>query len=120
MHDAQLPVISDEDFNDLRSRAREYTLVVLKTTAQTFASESLPVVWEHGRRNAALRAAGILSIVCPVTDGGDIAGIGLFSGSIPYVSEIMDGDPAVKAGILTYEIHPARGFPGDCLPAEPA
>jgi hypothetical protein len=28
----------------------------------------------------------------------------------------MDEDPAVKAGLLTYEVHPVRGFPGDSLP----
>ncbi len=40
MDDEQLPVISDEDFNDVRSRSREYTLVILKATPRTFASES--------------------------------------------------------------------------------
>ena len=55
-----------------------------------------------------------------MTDGGHIAGIGLFNGAIPHVSEIMDGGPAVKAGVLTYETHLARGFPGDRLPAEAA
>jgi hypothetical protein len=29
----------------------------------------------------------------------------------------MDGDPAVEAGILTYEVQPWRSFPGDALPA---
>jgi len=33
------------------------------------------------------------------------------------VVRIMDEDPAVKAGIFTYEVHPIRGFPGDSLPA---
>jgi len=28
----------------------------------------------------------------------------------------MDEDPAVKEGIFTYELHPCRSFPGDCLP----
>jgi hypothetical protein len=27
----------------------------------------------------------------------------------------MDGDPAVQAGVLSYEVHPVRGFPGDGL-----
>jgi hypothetical protein len=30
---------------------------------------------------------------------------------------LMDDDPAVRAGIFTYEIHPVRSFPGDTLPA---
>ncbi len=117
MPDKQLPVITDEQFNEVLSGSREYTLVVLKTNERTFQDGSLPIIWEHGRRNVALRAAGILSIVCPVTDGGEIAGVGVFAGSSGYVAELMDGDPAVQAGVLTYEVHPARGFPGDSLPA---
>jgi hypothetical protein len=27
----------------------------------------------------------------------------------------MDGDPAIQAGVLSYEVHPVRGFPGDAL-----
>ena len=30
----------------------------------------------------------------------------------------MDQDPAVKEGVLVYEAHPCRSFPGDCLPEE--
>jgi hypothetical protein len=28
----------------------------------------------------------------------------------------MDEDPAVKAGVFVYEVHPCRSFPGDSLP----
>ena len=28
----------------------------------------------------------------------------------------MDADPAVQAGVLTYELHPVRSFPGSSLP----
>jgi hypothetical protein len=28
----------------------------------------------------------------------------------------MQEDPAVKAGVLIYELHACRGFPGDALP----
>jgi hypothetical protein len=30
---------------------------------------------------------------------------------------VMDGDPCVKAGMMTCEVHPCYGFPGDALPA---
>jgi hypothetical protein len=90
--------------------------VILKITSKTFTDEGRPIIWEHGRRNMALRAAGILSIVCPVTDGGDVAGIGIFRARVDEVRAIMEEDPAVRDGTLTYELHPARGFPGDSLP----
>jgi hypothetical protein len=98
-------------------KTRDYTLVILKTTVRTFTAEGRPVIWEHGRRNMALRAAGALSIVCPATDGGDVAGICIFGGSVEEVREIIEGDPAVGAGVLRYELHPVRSFPGDRLPA---
>jgi hypothetical protein len=29
----------------------------------------------------------------------------------------MAADPAVRAGILTYDVHPTRGFRGNTLPS---
>lgn len=29
---------------------------------------------------------------------------------------IMDGDPAVRASVLSYVVHPVRGFSGESLP----
>jgi hypothetical protein len=73
-------------------------------------------IWEHGRRNYALLADGVLSIVCPVADGSEVSGIYIFDASIDKVRAIMEADPGVQAGIFVYEIHACRGFPGQCLP----
>jgi hypothetical protein len=108
--------ITDDFMAAERARAKEYSLVILRTTSKTFTPEGRPIIWEHGRRNFALRAQGVLSIVCPATDGGDVAGIGIFDASSEEVIEILDGDPAVEAGVLEYEVHPVRSFPGDRLP----
>ncbi len=75
-----------------------------------------PIIWEHGRRNFALREQGALSIVRPVTDDSEWAGVCIFTGTPADVSEILDHDPGVRAGIPTYELHPVRGFPGSTLP----
>ena len=112
----QLPEISDTEMRERLAGTRDYTLMILKTTGKTFTDEGRPVIWEHGRRNMALRAAGALAIVCPVTDGGDVAGIGIFPAPLDEVRGLMEQDPAVHAGALRYELHPVRGFPGDCLP----
>ena len=112
----QLPKITDEQMNERLTGAREYTLVILNATPTTFQDESRPIIWEHGRRNMALQAAGALSIVCPATDGSDVAGIGIFSAPVEQVRQMIDRDPAIDAGVLTYELHPIRGFPGDALP----
>jgi hypothetical protein len=109
--------ITDDFMNEERAKAKQYTLVILKTTPKTFTPEGRPIIWEHGRRNFALRTDGVLAIVCPVTDGSEVAGIGIFNAALDEVKRIVDGDPAVEAGVLTYDAHPVRSFPGDCLPA---
>jgi hypothetical protein len=112
----ELPEISDEQMKERLSQSRDYTLVILHTTPKTFTEAGRPIIWEHGRRNMALRASGALSIVCPATDQSDVAGICIFRASADEVREIIFADPAVQAGVLTYELHPIRGFPGDSLP----
>jgi hypothetical protein len=102
--------------NEMLSKSQTYALVILKRTPAMRRPDVDPIIWEHGRRNFALRARGLLAIVCPVLDDSELAGIGLFSVSPGEVERIMDDDPAVKSGILTYEVHPVRSFPGDCLP----
>ena len=104
--------------NERLARTTNYTLLILHTTGKTFTSEGRPIIWEHGRRNMAQREEGVLAIATPVTDGSDVAGIGIFNAPTDEVTEIMDEDPAIEAGVLTYELHPVRGFPGDCLPAQ--
>jgi len=74
------------------------------------------IIWEHGRRNFALRAQGVLSIVCPVFDESNVSGVRIFNADSDEVKSIMDEDPAVKEGVFVYEIHACRSFPGDSLP----
>ena len=80
------------------------------------ASGVTTIIWKHGKRNSALRLAGLMPIVCPITDGSGITGIGIFVAPPEEVDQIMAADPGVRAGIFTYDIHPARSFPGSSLP----
>lgn len=111
-------VITDELMRQRLSATRNYCVVILKRTTKYQEEGTEAIIWEHGRRNFALRAAGVLSIVCPIRDDSDVAGIGIFNANVEEVKKIMDGDPAVQAGILSYETHPCRGFPGDSLAGE--
>ena len=108
--------ITDDYMNTRISQARTYALVVLKPTPEYFAAGSRPIVWEHGRRNMALQAAGIMPIVCPVGDD-QISGICIFDTDPDQARSIMASDPGVRAGIFTFEVHTCRGFPGDALPS---
>jgi hypothetical protein len=108
--------ITDDYMNNRIGKAKAYALIVLKPTPEYFAAESRPIVWEHGRRNMALQAAGIMPIVCPVGDD-EISGIGVFNTDPDEARAIMADDPGVRAGIFTVEVHACSGFPGDALPS---
>ena len=108
--------ISDDFMRDMLGRSKGYSLVLLRDGPNRHADGVQPTLWEHGRRNFALRADGLLSVVCRVADDSGWAGIGIFDAPAEEVARLMDDDPAVRDGVLIYEIHPVSGFPGDGLP----
>lgn len=108
--------ITNEYMKEMMAKTEAYTLVILKAAQNISEPGAENIVWEHGRKNFSLREEGKLLIVCPVIDDTDVKGVGIFSTGEEETKKIMDGDPAVKAGIFTYEIHPCRSFPGDMLP----
>jgi hypothetical protein len=114
---AGMTSITDEQMRALLPTSQPYTAVILRAGPNRRAEGADAIVWEHGRRNFELRADGLLSIVCPVTDDSEVRGIGIFALDPDETRAVMEEDPAVKAGVLTYELHPCRSFPGDALPA---
>jgi hypothetical protein len=110
-----MTTITDDYMKQMMATTKPYTAVILRKTLK-HGPDSLPVVWEHGRRNFELREEGKLCIVCPIRDESDVVGIGIFSTDMEETKDIMDGDPGIQAGIFTYEIHATRSFPGDGLP----
>lgn len=111
----ELPAITDDTMHQRLAGAKPYTAVLLWQTEQQKDPGARETVWEHGRRNMALSAAGLLPIVLPASDDSRLAGIGVFTGSPDEVEKILADDPGVRAGLFTYEIHPVRGFPGAAL-----
>ena len=114
----KLPAISDDYMRESRATARSYMIAILKKGPGYDPPRSDAIIWEHGRRNYALRAAKLLSIVCPIPDTSELAGICIFDTDADTVQRIMAEDPAIKAGVLTFEVHPTFSFPGDCLPGQ--
>lgn len=108
--------ITDELMREMMTRTRAFAAVILKPGPRFGEPGSEKIIWEHGRRNFELRAAGLLRIVCPIRDGGGVAGIGIFDGPVDEIERLMREDPAVEAGVLVFEIHACRSFPGDALP----
>ena len=108
--------ITDEFMRQMLAQTRTYTAVLLRRTDR-YGPDSGAIIWEHGRRNMQLRDAGILCVVMPIRDGGELAGVGIFDASPETTEAIIAADPAVAAGVLSAEVHEASGFPGDHLPA---
>ena len=110
-----MKTITDEFMKNMLSTIKDYTLVLLKTGPVTDHPERQSIIWEHGRRNFALREEGLLSIVCPVSEENNIKGIYIFNADKEQTKEIMQQDPCVMAGIFVVEIIGIRSFPGDRL-----
>ena len=108
--------VTDEYMREMLPKSRAYCVVILKAGPRRYEPGIEPIIWEHGRRNFALREEGIMPIVCPVADGSDVSGVAVLDASVEEARAIMDGDPAVQAGIFVYELHACRSFPGSSLP----
>ena len=52
----------------------------------------------------------------PIRGNADIHGVGIFDRDVDTVTKIMNDDPAVQAGVFTFEVYQAEGLPGDALP----
>ncbi|MFZ1082945.1 MAG: hypothetical protein WAO19_13585 [Candidatus Kryptoniota bacterium] len=111
-----MTIITDEYMKQMLSTTKNYCVLILKPGPNRNKPGAEKIIWEHGRRNFLLRADGKLSIVCPVSGGRELAGIGIFNASVDETKKIMDDDPAVKEKILVYDVYSCRGFPGDSLP----
>ena len=120
--EADLPEISDDEFATVRGELRPYTAVGLKAGPRFeppdpgFTSEVGRIIFEHGRRNASLKRAGLMPIVCPVGDDSEVCGICILDADLADADRIMANDPGVKAGVFVYDLHPTRSFPGSSLP----
>ena len=111
-----MSIITDDYMKQMMMTTKPYTVVIL-TKGPNFNRPDAPaIIWEHGRRNFELRAEGLLSIVFPIRNDSDKAGVGVFNADVEQTKKIIEEDPAVKEGILNYEVHATRSFPGDKLP----
>ena len=116
MSTSPLPEISDAYMRATLPSSRDYSVVVLSAGPNFGAPEAQALIWEHVRRNFALRAAGLLAIVCPIMDDSPLCGVGIFAADLDETTRLMADDPGVRAGVFTFAVHPSRSFPGDRLP----
>lgn len=102
--------ITDELMMQPMTTVKTYTVVIRKAGPAFEGPDAKQIAWEHGRRNFALRAEGILPVVCPVTDNSDIKEIGIFNADVTATQQIMDADPDVQARVFAMKFTPAEVF----------
>ena len=104
--------------NNAGENLKPYFLVLLKkgphrNQDSTTAAQIQKAHLENINRMA---ASGKLNVAGPFLDEGDMRGIFIFdSGIEDEVRKLVENDPAVKAGRLTYEIHPWMTEKGTCF-----
>jgi hypothetical protein len=72
LEDHSTPIITDEYIVQMHARAKPYSLLILKSGEARHQDGSATILREHEREMYALRVQGLLSIVCPVSDGGEL------------------------------------------------
>lgn len=107
--------MTDDRMMELVGSARPYTVCVLRPGPNWGAGDWERIIWEHGRRNLAMREDGIL-VVTLRTESDDVVGVGVYNRDIDATRELLAGDPAIDGDVLRFTLYPAQGFPGDALP----
>lgn len=107
--------VTDEQIRALAATARTYSLAQLRWGPDRHREGADAIELEHQRRMVSLRAQGVIAILCPVVSD-TVAGVAIMTRTVEEAQEIMAGDPCVQAGVMTCEVLPCLGFPGDALP----
>jgi hypothetical protein len=110
-----MKTFTDDEVNRLITACDPYSVVIVKSGPNSADDTALGLNWEHNRRNFGLRDDDVLVAYLRVMDDSDVYGVGIFDATVDDTITLMSDDPAVAAGVLTFEVHPCRGFVGDSL-----
>jgi hypothetical protein len=106
---------TDEKIQALAATAKPYSLVQLSWAPGRHQHGADAIEREHQRRMVSLRAEGTIAVLCPVQSEG-LCGVAIMTQTLEQARETMAADPCVQAGMMTVEVLPCVGFPGDSLP----
>lgn len=104
---------------DTTYHMRQYVLVLLKAGENRSQSteEAAEIQKGHLAHLAKMEELGFLVMAGPLGDSDELRGICVYNvNSVEKVRELVDQDPAIKAGRLVAEIHPWWAARGTKLP----
>ncbi|OWY23658.1 hypothetical protein C7N43_12580 [Sphingobacteriales bacterium UPWRP_1] len=112
-------MVTPDYVNAQIAQMKAYTLLLLKSGPNRgkYSDDELnDLQTKHLKHIFEMKLSGKLAIVGPLLSDGNLRGIGIFNASEDEVKQLMSEDASVKAGLLTVEVHPWFGLPGDALP----
>jgi hypothetical protein len=107
--------VTDEQVQELAATGEPYSLVLLTWAPGRHQEGADAIEREHQRRMVSLRAQGTIAVLCPVLSEG-LCGVAIVAQPLGQARRTMAADPCVQAGMMTVEVLPCVGFPGDSLP----
>ena len=107
--------VTDEQIQTLAATGKPYSLVQLNWAPGRHQPGADAIEREHQRRMVSLRAEGMIAVLCPVQSEG-LCGVAIMTQTLEQARQTMSVDPCVQAGMMTVEVLPCIGFPGDSLP----
>jgi hypothetical protein len=107
--------VTDEQIQELAKTGKPYSLALLSWAPGRHQQGADAIEREHQRRMVSLRADGTIAVLCPVVSEG-LCGVAIMTQTVEQARETMTADPCVQAGMMTVEVLPCVGFPGDTLP----
>jgi len=107
--------VTDEQIQQVAATARPLSMVQLRWAPDRRQDGADAIELEHQRRMVSLRADGVIAVLCPVLSD-TVAGVAVLALAVDEARELMAHDPCVQAGMMTVEVLPCLGFPGDAIP----
>jgi hypothetical protein len=108
--------VTDEQIQALAATAKPFSIALLSWAPGRHQDGAGAIELEHQRRMVGLRADGVIAVLCPVMSDTR-SGVAVMTVSPDEAATLMAADPCVQAGMMTVEVHPCGGFPGDAIPA---
>ncbi|NYJ03547.1 hypothetical protein HNR19_004245 [Nocardioides thalensis] len=110
-----MSTITDEQVQELAATAQPYSVALLSWGPRREQAGADEIERAHQRRMVSLRAAGVIAVLCPVASD-TVCGVAIMTVPADEARAVMADDPCVQAGMMTCDVHPCHGFPGDSLP----
>ena len=107
--------VTEEQIRDLVATGKPFSVALLWWGPNRHIDGADTVEFEHQQRMVSLRAEGAIAVLLPA-QSDKLAGVAVMTRSPDEAKAVMGDDPCVKAGMMTCDVYPVIGFPGDALP----